>query len=76
MTSGSSAGLRWTHLIPKANILYTGAELNLRSRVIEGKAGSEREWFGDGHSGLCLLKVLCPNLEDSGKYYHNCSKRM
>ena len=63
--------------MPKAQPLYTGAELNLRDRVL-GEVEKNRFIAlpgKGGHSGLLLSKNMCPDPGGFGEeFYSNSSE--
>ena len=64
--------------MPKTRPLCTGAELNLRDRVL---CKVEKNNFialpgKGGHSGLLLLKTVCPNPGGFGEEFYNHGSRV
>ena len=64
-------------LMPKTQLLSTGAELNLGNRVLgETEKNNFISFAGKGvHSELMPLKTVCPNQGEFGEeFYSNASR--
>ena len=61
--------------MPKTQPLCTGAESNLRNRVLGEVENSFVALRGKGrHSGTVPLKTVCPSLERTGEEFYSCLK--